>query len=88
MSSPEWTPAPSVTALFETALAGNKWAGTNAPTAGPRTEKALPSGNAKFQLYSLATPVRYAFFVKRIVMISHSLNFAHLIQNDLERTKG
>ena len=64
MSAPEWTPGSSIAALFETALAGNKWAGTNAPTSGPRTDKALPSGNAKFQLYSLATPVRHVSLKK------------------------
>ena len=57
MSQPEWKPVGKIESLFERALAGNKWAGTNAPTAGARTERELPMGNAPFQLYSLATPV-------------------------------
>ena len=57
MSSPEWQPEEKIESLFERALKGNKWAGTNAPTAGARTEKDVPVGEADFQLYSLATPV-------------------------------
>ena len=57
MSQPEWKPEGKIESLFERALAGNKWAGTNAPTAGVRTQKDAPVGKAEFQLYSLATPV-------------------------------
>lgn len=57
MSAPEWKPEGSIFPLFERALAGNKWAGTNSSTAGPRTEKEASVGDADFQLYSLATPV-------------------------------
>lgn len=57
MSQPEWKPEGMIETLFERALAGNKWASTNAPTAGARTKKDLPVGDAAFQLYSLATPV-------------------------------
>jgi hypothetical protein len=57
MSAPEWKPESNIVPLFERALAGNKWAGTNSSTSGPRTEKAAPVGDATFQLYSLATPV-------------------------------
>jgi len=35
---------------------GGKFAGINRPTAGARTEKKLPVGEHRFQLYSLATP--------------------------------
>ena len=66
MSQPEWKPEGKIETLFERALAGNKWAGTNAPTAGARTEKDLPKGNASFQLYSLATPVmQIGYFISK-----------------------
>ncbi len=32
------------------------WAGLNRPTAGPRIEEAMPVGDRRLQLYSLATP--------------------------------
>lgn len=35
---------------------GGKFAATNRPTAGPRSERVLPRGEHPFQLYSLGTP--------------------------------
>jgi GST-like protein len=55
-TAPEWTPLPKIEDLFEAALAGNKFANINAPTAGAKFERDLPAGDAPFQLYSLATP--------------------------------
>jgi len=54
--SDEWKPPPKIEGLFERALRGNAFSGINRPTAGPRTSKPLPRGEATFQLYSLATP--------------------------------
>eukprot|EP01123_Difflugia_compressa_P010130 TRINITY_DN361_c0_g1_i1.p1 TRINITY_DN361_c0_g1~~TRINITY_DN361_c0_g1_i1.p1 ORF type:complete len:312 (+),score=57.52 TRINITY_DN361_c0_g1_i1:86-937(+) len=54
-SSTEWAPPESIQVLYK-ATANNKFSSINSPTAGARTEKPLPSGNAPFQLYSLATP--------------------------------
>jgi hypothetical protein len=38
-TAPEWTPLPKIEDLFEKALAGNKWASINAPTAGAKFER-------------------------------------------------
>lgn len=54
-SKMSWKPPPVIEDLYA-ATAGNKFSGINRPTAGSREEKALPRGNAPFQLYSLATP--------------------------------
>jgi len=51
----EWKPPAKIEELFSK-TAGNNFAAINAPTAGARTQKELPVGDAPFQLYSLATP--------------------------------
>jgi len=57
MSTPSalWTPPAKIEELYA-ATAGNQFASINRPTAGSRTEQALPDGGSPFQLYSLATP--------------------------------
>jgi GST-like protein len=50
-----WSPTPKLDQIFEH-LKGNKFAAVNLPTSGPRSEKELPVGKSKLQLYSLATP--------------------------------
>lgn len=50
-----WAPPAKVEELFHV-TAGNKFASINRPTAGARTEEAMPVGDASFQLYSLSTP--------------------------------
>lgn len=50
-----WNPPSKIEDLFAQA-AGNAFAAINAPTAGARDDKPVPSGQAPFQLYSLATP--------------------------------
>ena len=50
-----FTPPASIKDLYAKAE-GNKFSAINAPTAGARTQRELPRGEAKFQLYSLATP--------------------------------
>jgi len=50
-----WEPPPKIDAIFEH-LKGNQFAAVNSATSGARTQKDLPVGNAKLQLYSLATP--------------------------------
>jgi GST-like protein len=52
---PSWSPPNKVEDLFAS-TSGNKFSGLNSPTAGARVQKALPSGEAPFQLYSLGTP--------------------------------
>lgn len=54
-SEKKWVPPPKIEELFA-ATSGNQFTGINRPTAGPRSEKPLPKGDAAFQLYSLATP--------------------------------
>ena len=56
-TTPELTlkPPSKVEDLFA-ATAGNQFANINRPTAGAREEKILPTGEAPFQFYSLATP--------------------------------
>jgi len=51
----EWNPPAKIEGLFK-ATEGSNFATINAPTAGARTQKELPVGNAPFQFYSLATP--------------------------------
>ena len=51
----EWIPPAKVEELFA-ATAGNKFSGTNRPTAGAREEEEMPRGETSFQFYSLATP--------------------------------
>ena len=53
--SKEWQAPPSVEDTYEH-LAGNRFAGLNQDTAGPRHDRELPVGPAEYQLYSLATP--------------------------------
>ncbi|WP_114520315.1 glutathione-dependent disulfide-bond oxidoreductase [Altererythrobacter sp. ZODW24] len=53
MADPTYTPPAVWTNDTEN---GGKFASINAPTAGAREERALPVGDHKFQLYSLATP--------------------------------
>ncbi|KAI9207437.1 putative glutathione S-transferase [Polychytrium aggregatum] len=50
-----WTPPSHIEDLYAR-TAGNKFASTNAPTAGARNDKEVPVGTAPFQLYSLGTP--------------------------------
>jgi GST-like protein len=52
---PTFTPPNKIEEVFASS-GGNQFAAINAPTAGVREEVPLPSGNADFQLYSLATP--------------------------------
>ena len=51
----EWKAPAKIEDLFAK-TAGNKWASTNSPEAGARTEKELEKGDAPYQLYSVATP--------------------------------
>jgi len=53
--STDWIPPQTIEEIYG-ANSGNAFSSINAPTAGPRFEKPLPSGDAPFQLYSLATP--------------------------------
>lgn len=53
--SAEWKPPAKIEELFAK-TGGNQFASINAPTAGARTQQALPEGSAPLQLYSLATP--------------------------------
>ena len=50
-----WKPTSKIDELFAK-TAGNKFAGMNRPTSGPRDETPAEVGDTKFQLYSLATP--------------------------------
>ncbi len=50
-----WAPPAKIEDLYA-AAGGNKFASINRPTAGARSEAALPVGSAPIQLYSLATP--------------------------------
>eukprot|EP01087_Luapelamoeba_hula_P004020 TRINITY_DN13984_c0_g1_i1.p1 TRINITY_DN13984_c0_g1~~TRINITY_DN13984_c0_g1_i1.p1 ORF type:complete len:299 (+),score=56.14 TRINITY_DN13984_c0_g1_i1:144-1040(+) len=50
-----WAPPKTIDVLFAQ-TDGNKWTSINRPTAGARSEKELPVGDAPLQLYSLATP--------------------------------
>ena len=54
-------------------VSGGRFAGINRPTAGARSEKALPEGDHPFQLYSLATPNG----VKVTVMLEELLEAGH-----------
>lgn len=54
-SSADWKPPLKIEELFAQ-TSGNQFAAINAPTAGAREQKDLPTGNASIQLYSLATP--------------------------------
>jgi Glutathione S-transferase len=54
-------------------VSGGRFAGINRPTAGARSEKALPEGDNPFQLYSLATPNG----VKVTVMLEELLEAGH-----------
>jgi len=51
----DWEAPPSVEDTYKH-LEGNRFAGLNQDTAGPRHNRPLPVGPAEFQLYSLATP--------------------------------
>jgi len=51
----DWAPPAKIEDLYQV-TDGNQFSGINRPTAGARTQKALPSGKAPIQLYSLATP--------------------------------
>ena len=53
--SNDWQPPAKIEDLFAK-TAGNQFAAINSPTAGARTQQALPVGTAPLQLYSLATP--------------------------------
>jgi GST-like protein len=54
-SEKKWEPPAKLDVLFEH-LQNNVFAKTNSATSGARREQSLPVGNAKLQLYSLATP--------------------------------
>ena len=56
LRKPQWKPPQKIEDLFAS-TAGNMFAGINKPTSGARQEQALPRGKAKFQVYSIATPV-------------------------------
>ena len=70
----EYTP-PEV---WEPTESGGKFASINAPTAGARFDKDLPSGGHPFQLYSLATPNG----VKVTVMLEELLEAGHDAEYD------
>ena len=53
--SSDWVPPKAAEDTYDH-LSGNRFAGTNSDSAGPRETKELPKGKAEFQLYSLATP--------------------------------
>lgn len=64
MSNVTWVPDASIESLLERSSKDTKWSSVNSSTAGHRTVKALPTGTADIQLYSLATPVsalKYTF---------------------------
>jgi len=50
-----WEPPSSIDIIFEH-LSNNAFSKVNLPTSGARSEKPLPVGTARLQLYSLATP--------------------------------
>eukprot|EP00937_MAST-01D_sp_MAST-1D-sp2_P008208 g8208.t1 len=50
-----WSPPPKIEALYEK-TDGNVFSAINRPTAGARSDEALPAGAESLQLYSLATP--------------------------------
>ena len=49
-----WRPPAKLEELFSKNQ--SKWAGVNSSTAGARTQKDLPVGDAKFQFYAISTP--------------------------------
>ena len=53
--SHQYIPPDKVESLFELTK-GSKFAKTNSPTAGARTQAELPIGRTSFQFYSVATP--------------------------------
>ncbi len=71
MADPTYTPPAVWTNDTEN---GGKFASINAPTAGAREEKALPVGDHKFQLYSLATPngVKANIIFEELLEAGHS----------------
>ena len=70
MADPTYTP-PKV--WNPDTVSGGRFAGINRPTAGARSEKALPEGDNPLQLYSLATPNG----VKVTVMLEELLEAGH-----------
>ena len=70
MADPTYTP-PEVWSADT--VSGGKFANINRPTAGAREDKALPTGDHDFQLYSLATPNG----VKATVMFEELLEAGH-----------
>ncbi len=71
MADPTYTPPTVWTNDTEN---GGKFASINRPTAGAREEKALPVGEHKFQLYSLATPngVKANIIFEELLEAGHS----------------
>ena len=63
-----WTPAKEN---------GGKFAGLNRPTAGARTEKALPQGEHPLQLHSLATPngVKVTVMLEELIEAGHNAEY-------------
>ncbi len=51
-----------------------RFTGVNRPTAGPRTERALPVGEHPFQLYSLGTPngVKVTIMLEELLELGHT----------------
>ncbi|GAA3900562.1 glutathione-dependent disulfide-bond oxidoreductase [Halomonas cibimaris] len=56
---------------------GGKFAGTNRPTAGATHDKALPVGEHRFQLYSLATPngVKASIMFEELLALGHDAEY-------------